>query len=443
MLLSEEPPLVKETYRRLQKGIIMGIDALLEHVPLPRVMPVRQCYSRERLTDVEGEIIGQLRERGNLTSLRPGQTVAITAGSRGIANIPLAIRAVVRAIKEVGANPFVVPAMGSHGGASAEGQIELLRGLGIDENSVEAPIRATMDTVIVGHTDSGLPVYLDAYAADADAIVIMNKIKLHPAFRSPIESGLMKMMAIGLGKQKGAESCHRAGTGQMAANILDIARIVLAKKNIIACIGILENAFHETARIEVLSPHNVEEREVELLKESRRLSACLFFDVLDVLVIDEIGKEISGCGFDTNVVGRYFTSYASGGPTITKIVTLDLTDKSRGNANGLGVLDFTTKRVFDKFDPEQTYPNALTSTNAMTVKIPLVLSNDRQAIQAAVKTCNAPNKDAIRMVRIKNTLMMEHIYVSEALQAYCAAHANLEILGASQNFSFNESGNLF
>ncbi|GHV53823.1 hypothetical protein FACS1894206_05290 [Deltaproteobacteria bacterium] len=421
----------------------MGVDALLDYVVLPQVMPVRQRYARPQLTDIEGEITRQLLEKGNLSSLRPGQTVAITAGSRGISNLPLAIRTVARAVKKIGAIPFIVPAMGSHGGATAEGQIKLLRGFGIDEDSVEAPIRATMDTVIVGHTDTELPAHLDAFAAEADAIIVMNKIKPHPAFRAPTESGLMKMITIGLGKQKGAENCHRLGPGQLAVNVPAIARVMLKKKNIIACIGILENAFHETARIEVLGPHEVEAREAEMLKEAWQLCPRLFFDELDVLIIDEIGKDISGAGYDTNIVGRHYSPYAAGGPAITKIATLDLTDKSRGNANGLGVLDFTTKRVYDKFDPEQTYPNSLTSTNAMPVKIPMVLKNDRQAIQAAVKTCNAPDKDAVRLVRIKNTLSMEQIYVSEALEAYCEKHPNLELLGPPQAFGFNDAGNLF
>lgn len=420
-----------------------SIDALLAPVVLPAMLPVRQRFDRPVVADMETEIIRLLQEKGSLATLKPGQTVAISAGSRGITNLPLAIRTLVREVKKSGGVPFVVPAMGSHGGATAEGQLKLLKGLGIDESTVEAPLRASMETVQIGTTKNGLPAYLDKYANEADAIIAINRIKPHTSFRGPIESGLAKMVTIGLGKQKGADHCHDLGFGHMAVNVPAIAEVILEKKNFLCGVGILENAFHETAKIAVLDGNEILHREPELLQEAWSLMSKIFFDELDVLIIDEIGKNISGTGFDTNVVGRYNSIYASGGPSISKVLALDITDASKGNGNGIGLLDFTTKRAFDKFIPEQTYPNSLTSTVSWTVKMPMVLKNDRQAIQAAVKTCNAPQKDALRVVRIKNTIDLETIYVSEALIDYCAGHSNLTVAGPARPLPFTAEGNLW
>lgn len=419
------------------------VAALVEKTPLPRMAPVSQLYDRPRIEDMEAEVTRQINASGCLIRLRKGQSVAVTAGSRGITNLPLAIRAVVRAVKEAGGVPFVVPAMGSHGGASAEGQTKLLKGLGIDEHTVEAPVRATMETVVVGTSSNGLPAYMDTYAAEADAIIAINRIKPHTSFRGEIESGLAKMLVIGLGKQRGAESCHNLGFGHMAVNVPAIAQAILANRNILCGVGIVENAFHETAIVEVMKSENILAREKALLKEAFRLAPRIFFDSLDVLIIDEIGKDISGTGFDCNVVGRYHNPHAHGGPEITRALALDITDKSKGNGNGIGMLDFTTLRAFNKFDPEQTYPNSLTSTVPLPVKMPMVLASDKLAIQAAVKTANVENLDAIRVVRIKNTNEMGSIYVSEALIGYCREHPNLKVDGPARPFAFNEKGNLW
>jgi hypothetical protein len=229
----------------------------------------------------------------------------------------------------------------------------------------------------------------------------------------------------------------------MPANILAIARTIIQKSKIIFAIALLENAFHETCRIEVLKKEEIEQQEPLLLKAAKNLSQRLYFDNLDVLFIDEIGKNISGTGFDTNVVGRYHTSYASGGPKITRIATLDLTDKSHGNASGLGILDFTTRRLFDKMIFEQTYPNCLTATVPMTVKIPMVLKNDRHAIQAAIKTCNIPNQKYVRLVRIKNTISMSEIEASQNLTEEIKNNSNLSLVSQPYELLFDENGNLF
>jgi hypothetical protein len=407
------------------------------------LIKVRQRFERPRIADVEAELVQKLRAGGTLAKVKPGQRIAVTAGSRGITCLPSMLKVLVAEIKRVGGEPFVFPAMGSHGGATAQGQREMLIGMGITEESVGAPIRATMETVEIGISGDGLAVHLDKYAHEADGIVVVNRIKPHVAFRGRCESGLMKMMVIGMGKQKGADICHALGAGKMAENILSMGRVVLARANIICALGILENAYHETARLEVLAPEDIPAREPGLLEDAWRLYPKIYFDRLDVLIIDEIGKNISGTGFDTNVVGRYHTAYASGGPSITRIAVLDITEKSHGNGNGLGILDFTTRRAFDKFIFENSYPNALTSTIPTTVKIPMVLRNDCQAIQAAIKTCNILDNVDVRLARIKNTVTLEEIAVSENLLPEVKANRNLEALGTPYRLAFNEQRNLF
>ena len=419
------------------------IDNLLDGIPIPRLIKVRQAFERPRVEDVEAEWVKKLRGSSALAKVKRGQKIAVTAGSRGISSLPLMLKVLVAEIKRVGGEPFLFPAMGSHGGATADGQREMLISMGITEEYVGAPIRSTMETVEIGISANGLPVHLDKHAHEADGIVVVNRIKPHVAFRGACESGLMKMIVIGMGKQKGADICHELGVGKMAENILSMGRVTLAKANIICGLGILENAYHETARLEVLAREDIPAREPALLEEAWRLYPKIYFDQLDVLIIDEIGKDISGTGFDTNVVGRYHTPYASGGPSITRIAVLDITDKSHGNGNGLGILDFTTRRAFDKFSFENTYPNSLTSTVPVSVKIPMVLKNDRQTIQAAIKTCNILDKAKVRLARIKNTVAVDEIAVSENLLPEVKANSNLEAVGGAYRLSFNLQGNLF
>jgi hypothetical protein len=419
------------------------IGTLLDGIPIPRMIKVLQAFDRPRVLDVESELIRKFRDSGVLAKVKPGHKVGITAGSRGITALPQMLKVLVSEIKRVGGDPFLFPAMGSHGGATTEGQRDMLIGMGITEEVVGAPIRASMETVEIGTSENGFPAHLDKYAYEADGIVVVNRIKPHVAFRGKCESGLMKMIVIGMGKQKGADICHELGFGKMAENILSIGRVTLAKSNIICGVGILENAYHETAKLEVLAREEIPVREPMLLEEAWRLYPKLYFEQLDVLIIDEIGKDISGTGFDTNVVGRYHTPFVSGGPAITRIAGLDITDRSHGNANGLGILDFTTRRAFDKFDFENTYPNSLTSTVPMSVKIPMVLKNDRHAIQAAIKTCNILDKSNVRLARIKNTVALDEIAVSENLLPEVRANRHLETLGQPHVLAFNDQGNLF
>ena len=419
------------------------IDQALDPIKIPKFVKVRQNFPRPCVTDAAAELVAKLDAGKFLDSVKPGMSIAITAGSRGITNYPLVIKTLVEQVKLRGGEPFIFPAMGSHGGATAEGQKNMLAGLGITEETMGCPVKSTMEVVQLGTAWNGRPVYLDKYADEADGIIVVNRVKPHTGFRGKVESGICKMFAIGMGKQKGADFCHAEGFGHMAENIPAIAQVTLEKKNILCCVALLENSYHETAQIEVLRRDEVLEKEPALLERAWELLAKIQLDEFDVLVMDEIGKNIAGTGFDTNVVGRYNTPYASGGPKITRVTALDITDVSHGNGNGLGMLDMTTRRAFEKFDMEQTYPNCITSTVPLTVKIPMVLKSDRQAIQGCIKTCNVADWNKLRIVRIKNTIALNEIEVSEALLPVVQAHPNMEVISEPYELQFDENGNLF
>ncbi len=421
-----------------------AINKLLQAIPIPRVGRVRQTFERPVLADVEAVLRERLLHSPALEAIQPGMSLAVGVGSRGVANQPLIVRTLIERLKAKGAKPFIFPTMGSHGGATADGQQALLARMGITEAATGAPIRATMEVVDVGRAENGLTTWFDAYAAAADRIVLVNRIKPHVSFRGAYESGLMKMIAIGLGKQKGAEACHRLGMERILGNIVAIGRAALATGKILFGVALLENAYHETCRIEVIPGQRIEQEEIALQAQAKRLEPRIPFDRLDVLVIDEIGKNISGNGFDNNVVGRYHLPHMkSEGPFITRIVGLDITEASHGNGNGLGILDFTTDRAYRKFDFEETYPNSLTSAVPVSVRIPMVLKTDRLAIQAAIKTCHIADYRDVRLGRIKNTLEAHRMEISENLFAEARANPKLEILSDAYDWDFQAGGNLW
>jgi hypothetical protein len=351
-------------------------------------------------------------------------------------------RTLIEEIKAVGAEPFIVPSMGSHGGATAEGQRDVLRHLGISEETMGAPILSSMEVVEIDRLPNGLPVYVDKYAYEADAIVVINRVKPHTAFRGPIESGIMKMIAIGLGKQKGAEACHQLGFKYMAENVPAMARIMIEKLPIVFGVALVENAYDQTCIVELLPAERIEEREKELLEEAKRRMPRILFDQIDVLVIDYIGKNISGDGMDPNVTGRYPTPYAHGGPDVSKMVVLDLTEETKGNANGVGTADFTTQRLVDKMDREATYANGLTSTVCAPTKIATTLENDLYAIKAAIKTCNILDYTKCRLVRIRDTLHLGEIEISVNMLDEARRHPDIEILSEPYHWQFDDEGNL-
>ena len=418
------------------------IEELLQNIPLPKMAKVQQAFPDEKIENFDEALLESLQREEIRQMVKPGMEIAIAAGSRGVDKFVETVAGTVKFLQDLGAKPFIVPSMGSHGGATAEGQKAVLAHLGVTEESVNAEIRSSMEVIEIGKLPNGLPVYVDKIASQADGIVVINRVKPHTAFRGKVESGIMKMMAIGLGKQKGAEACHQLGFKHMGKHIIEMSHIILEKMPILFGVATVENAFDKVAHVEVLLPDEIEERETELQKLAKKLLPKIHFDKIDVLVIDEIGKNISGDGMDPNITGRYPTPYAHGGPEVTKMIVLDLTPETEGNANGVGTADFTTQRLIDKTNFPATYANGLTSTVVAPTKAATTLANDQLALKAAVKTCNILDFTKVKLVRIKNTLELSEIEVSEALLPEVEANEALTQASDLYEFTFDDEGNL-
>ena len=417
------------------------IRTLLEEVELPRTaVAERSVDLPPPLSDVEKAV----REAVEAVELPEG-SVAVGVGSRGIGHVEEIVAALVDALKEVGANPFVVPAMGSHGASTGEGQKEVLEHLGVSEERVGCPIRATMETVTLGRTPSGVEVYMDKNAYEADAIVVVNRVKPHTAFRGDLESGPSKMLAIGLGKQKGAHSVHAAGWKNIHRTIPEAARVIIESGRVAFGLSVQETVDGGEERpykIEAIPAAELEEREKDLLEEAKRNLLRLPFEEIDVLVVDEIGKNVSGDGADPNVTGRYPTPHASGGPRVGRMVFLDLTAETGGNANGVGMADVVTERLASKFDREATYFNALTSTTPEPVRLPMVLPDDRLAIAAALQMWSGVYTAEARLVRITNTLRIDRMSVSEAMLDEVERDPSLQVVEDPRPMRFDTDGTL-
>ena len=404
-------------------------------VPLPDVWTVRQKVEAPEITDVTRSTADAVARLFTDARLRPGASVAVGVGSRGISNLQPIVRTVVERLKAQGCTPFIVPAMGSHGDATAEGQTEILRGYGITEESCGAAIRATMDVEQVSSLDDGYPVYFDRIALAADAVVLVNRIKRHTCFQGRIESGLAKMCAIGLGKHKGASSIHQFGFAGLRDTMPRVARRLVTCTNVVGGIGILENAYGGTAEVHGLTADEIGgDREADLLERSRALSPRLAFDDVDVLVVDRMGKDISGSGFDTHVIGRVRMPSASDaawpGPTVRVIVALDLTDKTHGNAAGLGLADIVTRRLIERVDFHATMTNHRTSGEggAFRSKIPVVLADEVAAVQAAIGCCGRGRPESVRLARIQSTAFVETLEISGPLLEEARSRDDIEVL---------------
>lgn len=415
---------------------------MVKDVKLPEMIEVHQSFPRPRIENVEQAVRNALDRDEICKAIRPGMTVGITGGSRGVCNISLIIRTLVSFCKERGAVPFIFPAMGSHGGGTAEGQKRMLESLGVTEEFCGCEIRASMEVSRIGTTAEGHPVYIDAYAADADAVIVVNRIKPHTAFRGPYESGLMKMMTIGMGKHVGAQVCHRAGFGQMHHLVPLFGHEVLQSGKIAFGLAVLENAYDETCHMEALLPGEIEEREPELLKKAYELMGRIQFEHADVLIVDEIGKDYSGEGADPNISGAFPTPYAEGGLDAERRVCLGLSKASHGCGYGCGLFDTISKKLYDEIDLDATYTNAITNTVLTAVQIPMMLPNDRDAIRTALRSCNHADMDAPRIIRIANTAHIEKIFISTALLEEAEKNPNLKIVGKPAPFPFDEKGNL-
>lgn len=408
---------------------------------LPRMAKVRVTFPRPRIADIAGEV------RTELDSLRlpdlKRKRIAVTAGSRGIRNIASVLTAALAWLRERGAEPVVVAAMGSHGGATAEGQRSLLAHLDITEGSVGAPIRSEMEVVELGRSPDGLTAFCDRVAASCDGILVVNRIKPHTGFAEPFGSGIMKMLAVGLGKAPGASQIHRQGSAQMAAAIEAIASVMLATGKVLGGLAIMENAYDETAVIRALAPGELSRRERELFIEAKRLMPRLPVDELDLLIVDEIGKNISGSGMDVNVIGRWRLPGVPEPqtPRITRIVALRLTPESEGNAQGVGLADVVTRRLVDEIDPVPTYVNSIVSTFVERAFIPLTMPSDRDAILAALASLPLAESIRARVARIRNTLHLEDLWLSESLLKDVAGRSGLDIEPAG-DLTFTVEGDL-
>jgi hypothetical protein len=409
---------------------------------LPKMIRVRQTFPRPRVADIPKTVLETLGAAA--LRVKRGDTVAVGAGSRGIASIDVVVGATVRWLKELGARPFVFPAMGSHGGGTAEGQLSVLEHYGITEATMGCPVRATMEVVQVGEA-LGLPVWLDKLASEADWIGIVNRIKPHTDFKGSIESGLFKMMTIGLGKHKGAIQYHRANIHHGYETVItSVGREMLAKARIGFGVGIVENGYDETAHIEAFSPEALEAGERRLLKSAREWMARLPFSPIDVLIVEEMGKNISGSGMDTNIIGRPSNPHEPfpNDPKILWIVTLDLTEESYGNAVGIGNADFTTRRLVDKIDMKPTLINAVTACAPGGAKVPATFDTDREAIETALSCIGLTPPPSARVIRIRNTLMLGEIEVSEAYTAELARRPDLTPIGDPTPLPFDAAGRL-
>src|SRR5919199_1086896 len=420
-----------------EKPVYEEIEELLAEVEPPAVaFGEQRVETPPALEDIRAEVGEALR-----SVELPRGSVAIGVGSRGVGRIDEVVAALVGYLKEAGAEPFIVPAMGSHGASTAEGQARVLAHLGVSEERIGCSVRATMEAVKIGQTPAGVEVFMDRNAYEADAVVLANRIKPHTAFRGEVESGPTKMLAIGLGKQKGAHSVHAAGWGNIHETIPEAARVAVETGKVAFGLAVLENADEEPYKVVAIPAEKLEESEAPLLEEAKRNLQRLPFDEIDVLVVDEIGKNISGDGADPNVTGRYPTPYASGGPSVERMVFLDLTPETGGNANGLGMADVVTERLVSKMDPPATYLNALTSTTPYPVKIPMTMPTDRMAIAAALVMCAGVSPRDARLVRIKNTLKLRTMWVSEELLR-AAEGDGLRVIEEAQPMRFDEEGTL-
>lgn len=418
------------------------INEILDNIKLPQIMKVKQVFDDTKIENVPEYLNQKLIEKQIKDKIKPGMKIAITGGSRGISHYQDLMKTVVDFVYKCGATPFIVPAMGSHGGGTDEGQANMLKKLGITKETVGCDIISSMEVVEVGRTSKDLPVYIDKNAASADGIILLNRVKLHTSFRGKYESGLIKMMAIGLAKRKGADMTHSLRYENMAENLVEVGTIALQNLNIICGVASIENGYNEVADVFVLKKDEILEEEPKILEKSKKLMSRIYLDDIDVLIVNEIGKNISGTGVDTNIVGRFHTKAASGGPNTIKLGFLDISEKSGGNGNGMGLADFVSKKFYDKVDFPATYINAITSTEPNSVKLPLVLDSDEYVFKGCVKLCGVRDLDKLKLVVINNTKELDEIYMSKAAFENVVDKERVKPISELFDIRFDEEDNL-
>ncbi len=422
------------------------VSKLLRDTPIPKMFRARQIFPAEKIApeEIPGVVAREMGQEQFASLIQPGMSIAITAGSRGIRNVDIITKAIVDFVKSRGAHSFIVPAMGSHGGATAQGQLEILAGYNITPETMGCPIKSSMEVVELGYSKRNRLVAIDKNAYEADGIIVSCRLKPHNAFRGPYESGPCKMMTVGLGKQVGASVVHGDGMDVIAENIPTMAEVVLEKAKILMAIPCMENAYDETWRIEAIPAEDILEREPELLKLAFSNMPRLIVGEGDVLVVDEVGKNYSGTGVDPNITGTFSTPYATGGIKVQRTCFLNLSEESHGNALGVGLASAITGKIFEDMDVEKMYPNCITSTVLASARIPCVVANDKEAIQICIKTCNKIDQENVRVVRIPNSLHIGEIMLSEAYYEDVKAgkYPGVEALDMPEELLFDEDGNL-
>jgi len=407
----------------------------------PKLVKVKQKFDDRKITNIERHLYNEF-SKINIKNLK-SKNIAVTAGSRGISNIFKIIKCILDFLKDCGAKPFVVPAMGSHGGATAEGQLEVLKSYGISEELLGYPIKSSMEVIKVGEIEKGIPVYIDKIAFEADGIVLCNRVKAHSDFKGEYESGLIKMLIIGLGNHIGASSIHQLGFENFSNILPKAGMFLLDKLNIEFGVAIVENAYDETMILEVVEKNNILQREKELLTIAKKSQAKILFDDIDILIVDEIGKNISGAGMDPNVTGRPGSGLKGfGGPKIKNIIVRDLTDESHGNAIGIGLADISTVKCLKKINFVATYTNAITATVLSSAKLPVIVKNDRDAIALAIRMSNKSCDEPINMIRIKNTLELNELWASVSYLEYIKNNKHLELISDVEKLVFDKKGYL-
>jgi hypothetical protein len=415
------------------------MKSAMSDIPLPRMYRIEQEFSSPEIADVPSAVRAELYRLDLARTIHKGDTVAVSAGSRGIADISIVLKTTVEALRGTGAKPFIVPAMGSHGSGTAQGQAETLRRVGVTEETTGCPIRSSVETVKIGTTDLGFPLLLDRHAASADHIAVINRIKPHTRFTAPVESGLVKMCLLGLGKPEGARILHRAIDQHSWQDVYERAfPLFSAGTRLRFGLAIIENAHKKIAMVSAIEPGEFLTKEPKLLAQARSMMAFIPVSNIDLLIVDEMGKDLSGTGMDTNVTGR-----KEGLASISRFIFVrDLTDKSGGNALGIGLADFTTKRLVGKIDFNVLFTNALTAYRTDACKIPMSFGSDRDAIRTAAYMAGAHEPKTFRIVRIRNTLDLEQIYVSEAFIDEIKGNVCLKIMSGPSAINFDDAGNL-
>ena len=421
----------------------MSNAELLAQIPLPRMYTVQQHFDGAHLEDIPAAVAEALGREGTLDRIRPGMRVAISGGSRGISNIALILKTIGELVSARGAKPFVFPAMGSHGGATSEGQRNVLASLGVTEEYLGFPILSEIEPIALGQTPSGAIAMFDRNAYEADATIIVNRVKEHPAFFNRIESGLCKMIVIGVGKQKGADQCHRTDIHKLGPLIEEIAAYTIPRSNICFAVGIVENAFEQTYAIHAVPAERILDEEPALLEQAKSRMPSIYPQNFDVLILDEIGKNICGAGYDTKVIGRFPNPLVPDTASFKRMAILRLTEETHGNAMGISNADVCSRCMVEEMDYEQSYMNSLTSLTPFSCKIPMFFPTDRQVIQAAIKMCpDLPNPAGARIVRIRNTRTLGVIQVSENMIPELLGDPRMEIIGEPQAFVFDAADNI-